>query len=152
MGHPVICLILDESGLYQCFFNRYLFTIVDKDGNKLISEEEYAAFRKSFGLELSDAELDEKMGEFDADGDGKWNQQEFLRAINDDSDDEEMLEFQALDRDGDGFVSVGELTDVFVNIGAVELAALAKDLIKQDDLNGDGKTSREEFDSIGKMI
>ena len=103
-------------------------------------------------MELSDAELDEKMGEFDADGDVKWNQQEFLRAINDDSDDEEMLEFQALDQDGDGFVSVGELTDVFVNIGAVELAALAKDLIKQDDLNGDGKISREEFDSIGKMI
>ena len=94
-----------------------------KDGDKLISKGEYAELGKSSGLETSDAELDEEMREFDEDGDSKWNQQEFLRAINNESDDEEMLAFQAWDKDGDGLLSGEEVKDVFVNIGAVELAA-----------------------------
>ena len=144
----LICLMLDESGLYQCFLHRYIFTIVDKDGDKLISKGEYAAFIKSSGLEQSvaEAELDEEMGKFDEDGDGAWNQQEFLRAINVESDDEEMLEFQAWDKDGDGSLSGEEIKDVFVNIGAVEFAALADELIMKGlDLNGDGEIRLLEF-------
>ena len=91
------------------------------------------------------------MGEFDEDGDGALNQQEFLRGVD---ERKRELEFQALDRDGDGFVSEGELKDLFVNIGAVELAngAVTKEMIKEDDLNGDGKISWEEFTSFGNLI
>ena len=143
-----------KSDLYQYFFHRYLFTVVERDGDKLISKREYAAFRKSYGLKISDAELNEEMGEFDADGDGKWSQQEFLRALNDKSDDEgeSEREFQVWDRDGDGFVSEGELRDLLVNIGAVELAAVTKALIKEADLDGDGKIRWEEFISVENMI
>ena len=143
-----------KSDLYQYFFHRYLFTVVERDGDKLISKREYAAFRKSCGLKISDAELNEEMGEFDADGDGKWSQQEFLRALNDKSDDEgeSEREFQVWDRDGDGFVSEGELRDLLVNIGAVELAAVTKALIKEADLDGDGKIRWEEFISVENMI
>ena len=143
-----------KSDLYQYFFHRYLFTVVERDGDKLISKREYAAFRKSYGLKISDAELNEEMGEFDADGDGKWSQQEFLRALNDKSDDEgeSEREFQVWDRDGDGFVSEGELRDLLVNIGAVELAAVTKALIKEADLDGDGKICWEEFISVENMI
>ena len=142
------------SDLYQYFFHRYLFTVVERDGDKLISKREYAAFRKSYGLKISDAELNEETGEFDADGDGKWSQQEFLRALNDKSDDEgeSEREFQVWDRDGDGFVSEGELRDLLVNIGAVELAAVTKALIKESDLDGDGKIRWEEFISVENMI
>ena len=143
-----------KSDLYQYFFHRYLFTVVERDGDKLISKREYAAFRKSYGLKISDAELNEEMGEFDADGDGKWSQQEFLRALNNKSDDEgeSEREFQVWDRDGDGFVSEGELRDLLVNIGAVELAAVTKALIKEADLDGDGKIRWEEFISVENMI
>ena len=143
-----------NSDLYQYFFHRYLFTVVERDGDKLISKREYAAFRKSYGLKISDAELNEEMGEFDADGDGKWSQQEFLRALNDKSDDEgeSEREFQVWDRDGDGFVSEGELRDLLVNIGAVELAAVTKALIKEADLDSDGKIRWEEFISVENMI
>ena len=141
-----------NSDLYQYFFHRYLFTVVERDGDKLISKREYAAFRKSYGLKISDAELNEEMGEFDADGDGKWSQQEFLRALNDKSDNEGESEFQVWDRDGDGFVSEGELRDLLVNIGAVELAAVTKALIKEADLDGDGKIRWEEFISVENMI
>ena len=143
-----------NSDLYQYFFHRYLFTVVERDGDKLISKREYAAFRKSYGLKISDAELNEEMGEFDADGDGKWSQQEFLRALNDKSDNEgeSEREFQVWDRDGDGFVSEGELRKLLVNIGAVELAAVTKALIKEADLDGDGKIRWEEFISVENMI
>ena len=143
-----------NSDLYQYFFHRYLFTVVERDGDKLISKREYAAFRKSYGLKISDAELNEEMGEFDADGDGKWSQQEFLRALNDKSDDEgeSEREFQVWDRDGDGFVSEVELRDLLVNIGAVELAAVTKALIKEADLDSDGKIRWEEFISVENMI
>ena len=143
-----------NSDLYQYFFHRYLFTVVERDGDKLISKREYAAFRKSYGLKISDAELNEEMGEFDADGDGKWSQQEFLRALNDKSDDEgeSEREFQVWDRDGDGFVSEGELRDLLVNIGAVELAAVTRALIKEVDVDGNGKIRWEEFISVENMI
>ena len=142
------------SDLYQYFFHRYLFTVVERDGDKLISKREYAAFRKSYGLKISDAELNEEMGEFDTDGDGEWSQQEFLRALNNKSDNESESEreFQVWDRDGDGFVSEGELRDLLVNIGAVELAAVTKALIKEADLDGDGKIRWEEFISVENMI
>ena len=63
-----------------------------------------------------------------------------------------MKSGKLLDRDGDGFVSEGELKDLFVNIGAVELAALATEQIKEADLDGDGKIRQEEFSSFGNMI
>ena len=99
-------------------------------------------------MELSDAELKE-MGEFDEDGDGALNQQEFLRGVD---ERKRELEFQALDRDGNGFLSEGELKDLFVNIGAVELAAVTKALIKEADLDGDGRIRWEEFISVENMI
>ena len=77
-----------KSDLYQYFFHRYLFTVVERDGDKLISTREYATFRKSYGLKISDAALNKEMGKFDTDGDGQWSQQEFLRALNNTSDDE----------------------------------------------------------------
>ena len=39
-----------------------------------------------------------------------------------------------------------------MNIGAVELAALATEQIKEADLDGDGKIRQEEFSSFGNMI
>ena len=50
--------MLDESGLYQCILHRYFFTVADKDGDKLISKGEYAAFIKSSGLEQSHTAAD----------------------------------------------------------------------------------------------
>ena len=133
---------------------RYLFTVVDRDGNKVIDKGEYAAFSTSYGMELSEAELGEEVGEFDDDGDGAWSLPEFLKALSEPSSGEEetLLEFQAWDRDGDGLVSEAELRELLVNIGAAELAGVAKELIEEADGNGDGQIDFEEFISLENII
>ena len=127
---------------------------MDRNGDKVIGNKEYAAFSASYGMELSEADLKEEMEEFDADGNGVWSLQEFLRALNDPSSDEEetLLEFQSWDRDGDGLVSEAELNDLLTNIGAVELVPLVEELIKEADGNGDGKIDFDEFISVENMI
>ena len=127
---------------------------MDRNGDKVIANKEYAAFSASYGMELSEADLKEEMDEFDADGNGAWSLQEFLRALNDPSSDEEetLLEFQSWDRDGDGLISEAELNDLLTNIGAVELVPLLEELIKEADGNGDGKIDFDEFISVDNMI
>ena len=127
---------------------------MDRNGDKVIASKEYAAFSASYGMELSEADLKEEMDEFDADGNGAWSLQEFLRALNDPSSDEEetLLEFQSWDRDGDSLISEAELNDLLTNIGAVELVPLLEELIKEADGNGDGKIDFDEFISVDNMI
>ena len=127
---------------------------MDRNGDKVIANKEYAAFSASYGMELSEADLKEEMDEFDADGNGAWSLQEFLRALNDPSSDEEetLLEFQSWDRDGDSLISEAELNDLLTNIGAVELVPLLEELIKEADGNGDGKIDFDEFISVDNMI
>ena len=108
----------------------------------------------SYGMELSEAELKEEMDEFDADGNGAWSLPEFLRSLNDppSGEEESLLEFEAWDGDGDGLVSEAELNDLLTNIGAFELAGVAKELMKEMDGNDDGKIDFDEFISVENMI
>ena len=134
--------------------DRYLFTVADRDGDGVVDKGEYAAISSQFGFGLTEGELEGEMLEFDADGNGVWSLPEFVRALNDPSSDEEdtKLEFQAYDMDGDGFVTETELSTLLVNIGAVELASVAKELIREADGNGDGKIDFDEIISMDNMI
>ena len=134
--------------------DRYLFTVVDRDGDEDITGEEYAAFMSSYGMEMSAAEVQEEMDEFDADKNGAWNLQEFLASLSESPSNEEEIaeEFRAWDQDGDGFVSKTEVNEMLINIGAVELAGIDGELIKVADSDGDGQLSYDEFASWENMI
>ena len=134
--------------------DRYLFTIVDKDGDKDITGEELAAFMSSYRMELSAAEVQEEMDKFDADKNGTWNLPEFLASLSESpsSEEEIAVEFRAWDQDGDGFVSKAEVNEMLINIGAVELAGIGGELIKEADSDGDGQLNYDEFASWENMI
>jgi hypothetical protein len=60
------------------------------------------------------------------------------------------LTFDGLDMDGDGSVSLGELTSMFAQFGGMGRGGQAPDpeqIFANWDTNGDGMISREEFDN-----
>lgn len=75
----------------------------------------------------------------------------FIEALrNRDSDTEQLLlnTFQAFDTDGDGFISPAELRYVMSLIGEFMTVDEAEDLIREVDLDKDGKLSYWEFVKI----
>ena len=121
--------ICDQDPLH-----RYLFGLMDADHDKNVTTTELNSALSAYGGEaMSDAELLKEIGEFDLDGEGTWNYEEFVGWLNarryegvngtvdnvsgandefdDDADDEEdhvPEGFKDVDSDGDGFVSPHE--------------------------------------------
>lgn len=77
---------------------------------------------RSMGQSPTDAEVQDLINTLDVDGNSTVNFSEFLTAMskkkNNPSNEDEILEaFQALDSDGNGFVSRAELKLVMNNLG-----------------------------------
>ncbi|XP_078591012.1 uncharacterized protein LOC144870558 isoform X2 [Branchiostoma floridae x Branchiostoma japonicum] len=58
-----------------------LFKFFDKDGSGFLTKEEIRQAMKELGSEQSDGELDVMMKEYDTDGDGKINYEEFAKSL-----------------------------------------------------------------------
>jgi calmodulin len=130
------------------------FRMFDSDGDGLINTSDLCAALNKLGQIPTPSELKSMIQEVDANGDGKIDYHEFLelasRGISDTqsgSSSEASLRhaFKVFDKDGDGFITPAELREELKASGKVLTLEEAEVLVKECDLDGDGKLCYAEF-------
>merc|ERR1711935_261928 len=104
----------------------------------------------ALGQNPSEAELNAIVKGVDVDGNGTIEFNEFLslmdRKMNPSSSEIELREsFKVFDKDGNGYISKSELKTVMTNLGQTLTDDEIEDMIKEADLDGDGRVNYEEF-------
>ncbi|CAK5034968.1 unnamed protein product [Meloidogyne enterolobii] len=126
------------------------FELFDKDGDGRVTAAELGIVMKSLGHSPTDQELQEMVREIDEDGNGSIELNEFVkmmsRKVKESESEKELREaFQVFDKDNDGFISHFELRFVMQNLGEDLTDFEVKEMIREADLDGDGKVNFNEF-------
>ncbi|XP_009329299.1 PREDICTED: calmodulin, striated muscle [Pygoscelis adeliae] len=126
------------------------FSLFDRDGDGCITTKELGTVMRSLGQNPTEAELQDMVGEVDADGSGTIDFPEFLslmaRKMRDTDSEEEIREaFRVFDKDGNGYISAAELRHVMTNLGEKLTDEEVDEMIKEADCNNDGQVNYEEF-------
>lgn len=105
---------------------------------------------RSLGQNPTKAELQDMVNEVDSDGNGTIGFPEFLammeRKMKDTDSEEEIKEaFKVFDKDGNGFISPGELRHVMTNLGEKLTDEDVGEMIREADVDGDGLINYEDF-------
>lgn len=129
------------------------FSFFDKDGDGMISSEEFKLILNSLGLNPTQSELTDLINEIDTNKDGKIDFTEFrtkLSFINKtlSKDDQFLQAFRMFDKDGNGYISSSELRNVMLSLGEKLSDEELDDMIASADIDGDGQVNYEEFVKI----
>ncbi|XP_071160615.1 calmodulin-like [Mytilus edulis] len=75
--------LMSDAMRQQCTDDDYreVFNVYDKDGNGIITSDEFRAAMNSMGENLSKAEAEEMIMEADSDGDGQIDLTEFIKMM-----------------------------------------------------------------------
>ena len=131
----------------------YLFDLFDKDSSGTITTKELGTVMRNLGQNPSEEELKQLIREVDLNGDGTIDFKEFLCLMvkkMDDSDIDQELQdaFKFFDGDKDGYITSLELRNAMNNLGEEYTPEEAEEMIKEGDLDNDGKISFDEFMKI----
>merc|ERR1711992_195598 len=126
------------------------FQEFDKDSSGTISTNELLFVMRSLGQNPTEDEILNLVVEYDVNGDGTIDFDEFcemmLRTSSDIDRKVEIREaFKIFDRDGNGFIDAKELKDVVTRMGECLTAAEADEFLQEADTNGDGKLDYSEI-------
>lgn len=131
------------------------FRIMDNDGNRSLSLEEFKKGVKDYGLSLDDELLNQLFAQLDKDGSGSLDFEEFiqaLRATSEARNDVINKAFQIADINGDGVIDSNDLKTVFnaknhpkYISGEWDETQVYKAFLDQFDINDDGQITKEEF-------
>lgn len=132
---------------------RVAFDAFDEDGGGCIGREELAQLLDALGENLTDTEVNQMVATVDADGSGEIEFSEFLTMMQNKIDGIDMQKdirdaFNLLDKDGSGFISSNELKHVVTDFCGKLTDTHVNQLLKEYDLNTDGKLSYDEFYSL----
>lgn len=126
------------------------FLLFDKDGNGRITADELSDVMQSLGQKPSDSEVEAMIQQADQDGDGSIDFLEFLEVmaskIGENSFEDDLREaFQLFDRDNNGYISKREMRFVMSSLGEQITDAGVDNMMREVDLDGDGRVNYEEF-------
>lgn len=104
----------------------------------------------SLGQKPSENEVDAMIRKADQDGDGSIDFMEFLDVMaskmGENSFEDDLRDaFLIFDRDSNGYISKRELTFVMTSLGEHITDTAIEKMIKEVDLDGDGRVNYEEF-------
>lgn len=134
---------------------RKAFLLFDKDGNGRITADELSEVMSSLGQSPTKKEVEAMIQKADQDGDGSIDFLEFLEVMANKMgehtfEDDLRDAFQLFDTDCNGYISKRELTFVLTSLGEQITDAAVENMIKEVDLDGDGRVNYEEFLRIMK--
>ncbi|XP_054844189.1 uncharacterized protein LOC129335564 [Eublepharis macularius] len=126
------------------------FSLFDKDGDGAITTKELGTVMRSLGHNPTEAELQAMISDIDANRSGTVDFAEFLSLMakrTRDSDGEEEIRdaFRVFDKDESGYISAAELRHVMINLGEKLTDEEVDEMIREADVDVDGKLNYEEF-------
>ena len=129
---------------------RDAFSLFDADGSGTISVEELGEVLRSVGQNCSDDEIKALLTEADMDDDGVIDFPEFLTLVAEkmeraDNDVDMRDTFQFYDINGTGLITPSNLQYAMGKLGLRMTAEEADEMIREADLDGDGKMNFDEF-------
>ncbi|XP_055871353.1 neo-calmodulin-like isoform X2 [Biomphalaria glabrata] len=132
-----------------------LFRIFDKNHDNTISSSELGKMLTCMGMEVSEEEVETLMKELDKNGNGKIEYREFkafmqdeMRRSEENPEEQEKairMAFKVFDQNGDGVIDAAELKTAMKNLGEPLSDKELNDMMKQADIDKDGKINYEEF-------
>ena len=130
-----------------------IFNIFDKNSKGTISSIELGTIMRMLSMNPTEAELSEMIGEIDFEGSGTIDFNEFLTIMSRKLDmrniDDEIKEaFMVFDKNKDGFINSQEFREVMINLGEKLTEEEIGEMLKEADIDGDGKISIEEFTKV----
>ncbi|XP_062567333.1 calmodulin-A-like isoform X1 [Saccostrea cucullata] len=134
-----------------------LFKTFDKNNDKYISSEELGKAMRFLGLNVTKADVKEAMKVLDKNGNGRVEFAEFSAFMKKEleknqagSDQESSIRaaFKIFDRDGNGVIDAKELKFAMQNLGEKLTEKELQDMMREADVDGDGKINYEEFVKI----
>lgn len=133
---------------------RMAFSIFDKDGDGKINTEELGIGMRRLGQNLTEAELQDVVKQIGTDGEGGIEFSDLLALMMKNTmssavgELELFQQFKAFDRDGNGYISPQELHHVMANLGDDLTAKEIDEMVREADVDGDGRISWEEFKNL----
>ncbi|GAA5816564.1 hypothetical protein MFLAVUS_010094 [Mucor flavus] len=126
---------------------REAFQLFDRNGDGSISASELGVVLRSFGMNPSDAELQDMVNGVDADNNGHIDFEEFLnlvKTLTPDRDTDDLKEaFNAFDVDGNGVIDRSELHKVISSLNETLTEQELDAMIQEADIDEDGTTMEE---------
>merc|ERR1712115_141311 len=122
----------------------------DEDRDGRLSLKELGCLLNALGQNPSEQDLTNMITGVEHDSDGRIDFPDFLslmaRKMKDTDTEEELIEaFKVFDKDGDGFISAGELRVSMTNLGEKLSDQEVDEMIREADVDGDGQINYEEF-------
>ncbi|CAD7087425.1 unnamed protein product [Hermetia illucens] len=136
---------------------REAFRLFDKDGDGCITKEELGTVMRSLGQFARVEELQEMLLEIDVDGDGNVSFEEFVDILSNmttdqtglspaDQEERELRDaFRVFDKHNRGYITASDLRAVLQCLGEDLDEDEIEDMIKEVDVDGDGKIDFYEF-------
>ena len=129
----------------------------DTDGSGSLSMAEFRNVLEMNGSNLTTTEISDIINEFDANGDGELQIEEFIAACNamsgDAGEDREYRDmFNGMDKNGDGYISRQELRAAMVAMGENLTEEELDSMMDEADVDGDGKIKFSEFVKLQKAM
>ncbi|KAL4238174.1 hypothetical protein ACF0H5_002886 [Mactra antiquata] len=126
------------------------FAMFDQDNDGTISTKELGVVMTSLGQYPTEHELQEMINEVDIDGNGTIEFPEFcemmMKRISENNENSDFLEaFKVFDSNDDGYISPAELKIAMINLGEKMNDEEINEMVREADLDGDGRISFDEF-------
>jgi Ca2+-binding EF-hand superfamily protein len=130
------------------------FTMFDKNGDGMISLEEFRQVLRALGQEPTDDELQMMMKSVDTDQSGSVDFDEFLcmmkahliaEGAEPTEEDELRAVFQVFDQNKNGYITAAELKSAMINLGERLTTEELQAMINAADIDGDGQIDYNEF-------
>ncbi|CAF3277622.1 unnamed protein product [Rotaria socialis] len=147
-------LFLDHFTEEQIQEFRQAFLLYDKDSDGAISPKVLGSAMRTLGQNPTEDELKGLINEFDCEGKGLIDFDEFLqmmakRAKEHNEEDELREAFRVFDKNGNGFIKVAELRHVMTNLGEQFSDDEVDEILREIDTTGKGIIRYEE---VVKMV
>ncbi|CAF3826258.1 unnamed protein product [Rotaria magnacalcarata] len=130
---------------------RHVFELFDKNGDGSIDANEIGQVMRSLGLNPTNKEITDLIAEVDKNGSNqRLDFQEFISFMSKhwherDQEAELREAFRLFDRDNSGYITISELKQVMLNMGEKLNQEELEDMMREADVNKDGKLDYQEF-------